>query len=182
MLPINDGNWNYGPAPDGGRSSQLPHFSAPAITDSKLSVRRRQYSVFLYGGCGERMYKLRRDIGVYAADADGDSGDEWSDLRLYGSRISTGIVGASDRRVIIFGTQGGYLYLLNDKQTSEEVGDDSGYSGMGKEGKPVLGFPYRVVGGEVLTLTASGSGGGTRIMFVVGQPGQVKLYCFQLPP
>ncbi len=163
------------------------------VTDSVLSVRMRSRSRYVYGSCGWynsaateyhwRVFKLARDTGQYAADADA-SGEEWYDMRLAGGRITTPITGASDRRVILFGTDGGFLYILNDNNAFPAVTPAEAnpvYTGLGHDGSPVPGFPYRIVGGELLSMTAQGSGNGTRIMFVVGQSGQVKLYTFQLP-
>jgi hypothetical protein len=178
LLAIDPG-WNYGLLPpDQGRSEDLG-----SITDSCPLVRRSGISRYIYGGCGSRLYKLDRDTGAYAADA--QSGGEWYNVQLLGNRVSTNFIGMSDRRVFAFGTEEGYMYLFNDNnaypaQTPAEP--NPSFSGLGVDGSPVNGFPYRVVGGEVLYLRASGNGGNTRILFVVKTSnGDAKLYCFRLP-
>jgi hypothetical protein len=152
-----------------------------STTDGGVLPRRTQYSNYFYGSCGNRVFKLKRSDGQYAADAN-NNGEEWYDCRVLGKRVATPFIGASDRRVILFGTEGGFVYAMNDRN-DEGVGDyNSWNSNMGLDGNPVYGYPYRIVGGDILAFTAQGSGGGTRMLFIVGQAGQVKLYCFQLPP
>jgi hypothetical protein len=183
MGTYNDGVWNYDQLPPPHPNPSGRSINLSGTTDGYLLVRRGGASRYIYGGCGSRVYKLDRNTGANAADADAD-GEEWNDVRVLGSRISTSMIGSSDRRVFMFGTEGGFVYIMNDNNAypaATPAEQNPTYSGLGYDGSPVPGYPYRIVGGQLLSMTAAGSGAGTRIFFVVGQPGQVKLYCFQLP-
>ncbi|MDQ7779625.1 MAG: hypothetical protein RDV41_07935, partial [Planctomycetota bacterium] len=155
-----------------------------ATTEGSVLTRRMQYSRFFFVSTGNRLCKLLRSNpggGQHAADGN-NNGEEWYDCRILGKKVATPFIGSSDRRVFHFGTEGGFVYAMNDNN-DENVGDSNTWNAsMGLDGKPVSGYPYRIVGGDVLGFAASGGGGGTRMIYTVGQTGQVRLYCFQLPP
>ena len=161
-----------------GPSNVWPWQSEPMGAGVRTTTRAQMFRTVdanVRVGAGGTMYKFRKDTGVIADDSDG-AGDDWGPGRTFRGNIITSptLIGgtgkdytpvADGRRCgkIVFGTDQGYCYvvsyiratLASDAEENNELQPASASVGGYdiRDGRPYPGFPYRIPGVKIVSLS-----------------------------